>query len=408
MVDKNDHLTEKQSTIRSKECDSEGKEDAAGPTTREKTRGKQSTVSLAAQNLVESAAPQRPQRNTKATVCVKCSNLVRAKDDGLQCDICARWEHLECSPVSVRLHGYLQAERCRQIIYVCSNCTELRKKGQALILHAFNHNATTPVRSIIQPACNNTGTSGLPSEVTIPSSAPTHAEENATSTSESSDSENTIIEACTRKPVKRRRTRRPKPKSQGLSDQPSTVNTTEADEGNDWITVQAANPKRSTIRDPAEQQIEAKSLRFPPRDRCLMVFRLPESESPNPSDRYDEDMKLLSGVVSKLLDSGEDVTVKRIIRIGKRSEGNLAPRPLKLVFNSTSEAKLLLSRSHRLRDSPWSLRPDLSPEEREKQREAVQCLRERLTQGETNLVIRNFQVVRKRLHKRPVTLRAQP
>jgi hypothetical protein len=112
--------------------------------------------------------------------------------------------------------------------------------------------------------------------------------------------------------------------------------------------------------------------------------------------------------VNKLLDPTDpEITVKRVIRIGQLPENSQVVRPLKIVLSSVTEAKLLLSRGNRLKDTVWSIRPDLSPEDRERQRAAVQELKQRIAKGETNLTIRNFQVVRRRLYKQPVTMRVE-
>ena len=139
MVVKNLSSAGKHTTLTLKDKPVTNEKNTKMPTPREKTRGEESGTA-SAQSIVESAAPQRPHRNTKDSLCVKCSNLVRAKENGLQCEICSHREHLECSSVGVRLYGHLQADQSRQLLYICSKCTDLRKKGQPLILPGYNVN----------------------------------------------------------------------------------------------------------------------------------------------------------------------------------------------------------------------------------------------------------------------------
>lgn len=359
------------------------------------------TTSVSAHRPVKATAPQRPVRNSKSTNCVTCSIPVRAKDDGLQCDFCCRWEHLECSPVSVRLHGCIQEARTDRFLYICAACNNLRRQGQSVTLPPCKTSSVLTVQTLA-PEKREVHTRAAP--VPILSDTVTVT----TNTSEivtSSDSDCTVIETSTRQPSKRPK-KRNKKKVLNRTEKQNTIED-DSDKENEWM--QVGKPKDKPLQDKAQEQptFEHRENRFPSRDRCVMIFRLPESEAITPSSRYDDDVKQLQAIVSKLLEPNEQITLKRAIRIGKHNSENQVPRPLKLVLSKPAEARLLVSRGHKLKDSPWSLRPDLSPEERERQRAAVQTLRERQGKGETNLIIRNFQVVRKRLYKKPVLLRAE-
>jgi hypothetical protein len=160
-------------------------------------------------------------------------------------------------------------------------------------------------------------------------------------------------------------------------------------------------------QDPGDQtQRSLLKISQVPREHCLMVFRLPESAEVDPDVRYDDDIKAVAEIVDKILDVGDEgITLIRAVRIGKLKEGTSTPRPLKLVLGSSEEVRRLLSKGYKLRGTPWYIRPDLAPEDRERQRSAVMLLKTKRANGETNLHIKDFQVVRKRLLKAPVLLR---
>jgi len=62
--------------------------------------------------------------------CVICSNEVGVEDKALICDLCERWEHMECIQLSDQPTEALYAElvrcRTRSLIFTCTKC---RTKG---------------------------------------------------------------------------------------------------------------------------------------------------------------------------------------------------------------------------------------------------------------------------------------
>ena len=119
-------------------------------------------------------------------------------------------------------------------------------------------------------------------------------------------------------------------------------------------------------------------------------------------------MEAISDLIPKLLEEGDpEIKIRQLFRLGSKPDVADRPRPLKVVFASASMPKLLLSRGWRLKGTNVSMRPDLSPEERVKQREAVSELRARTQNGEKDRTIVNFRVVRKRkLLFKPIVLTA--
>ena len=140
-----------------------------------------------------------------------------------------------------------------------------------------------------------------------------------------------------------------------------------------------------------------------------MLFKAPESKSTVPESRYDDNVEIIRTIVNNLLDGTSDsVTVMKVIRIVKLNtdDGDASCRPMKIQLKSEAEAKLLLAKAYKLMGQNLSLRPDLSKEDRQKRKELVEQLKQRTTNGERDLVIRDFCIIKRSLRKAPVILRA--
>ena len=141
-------------------------------------------------------------------------------------------------------------------------------------------------------------------------------------------------------------------------------------------------------------------------DSNIIVGNLEESKESNPAKRHDHDLKLVSSIIRKMLPVNfPGVSIKKLIRIGKRDdECSNQRRLLKVVLGSPDERNHLLANAHKLAGSGISVRPDLSLEDRLKRKEVLSQLETRRKNGETNLKVVGFQIVRswKRMLPRPV------
>jgi hypothetical protein len=79
---------------------------------------------------------------------------------------------------------------------------------------------------------------------------------------------------------------------------------------------------------------------------------------------------------------------------------------MKVILGSSEEVQILLSLKFRLAGTTTILKPDLPLEIRQKNKELYGLLRERRLNGENDLYIKNFRIVKKALQKAPVVLRA--
>ncbi|CAH8552176.1 unnamed protein product [Dicrocoelium dendriticum] len=125
-----------------------------------------------------------------------------------------------------------------------------------------------------------------------------------------------------------------------------------------------------------------------------MVFHAPESKDENPQKRCDHDVEFLQGLVDKLLDVGEgSLTIKQVVRLGQHT--NQSCRPLRITFDDHNTPQLILSRLSRLKGTKVHIRRDLEPEERNRLKTAFLELKRRTEEGETDLHIVNFRVIKK-------------
>lgn len=133
------------------------------------------------------------------------------------------------------------------------------------------------------------------------------------------------------------------------------------------------------------------------RSYSVLFSELTESNSANSQEHMDHDVSILRKVLSHLLHEGDEelassIHVKKLFRLGKRTQEK--PRLLKVILSSSDHVRMLLSRGYRLRGLPFRILRDLSPDERLQLRKANIELRHRLSQGEANICIRDFRVVK--------------
>lgn len=160
-----------------------------------------------------------------------------------------------------------------------------------------------------------------------------------------------------------------------------------------WIPTDARSPKPVSVPPPPKDRARVSTS---DRSKCVILFNLPESSESTAKGRLDADLAELQRTIQLLLvDGDQPITVQQLFRLGApNTEGK--PRPLKVVLGDTNDANFLVRRSYRLRNTQISLRPDLSPEDRLRRKSALTELRSRTQQGETDLMIVNFRVVRRR------------
>ncbi|CAH8497502.1 unnamed protein product, partial [Dicrocoelium dendriticum] len=187
-----------------------------------------------------------------------------------------------------------------------------------------------------------------------------------------------------------------------------------------WTTPKRNGPRNRVQTSPADKQLPNQlsasssaptgSSLISLRRHNLMVFHVPESKDENPQIRYDHDDEFLQGFIDRLLDVGEDsVTIKQVIRLGQKT--NQSCRPLRITFANPNMPQLILSRLSRLKGIKVPIRRDLEPEDRDRLKTAVIELKRRTEEGETDLQVVNFRVIKKGVRtriNRLLNLQARP
>ena len=137
------------------------------------------------------------------------------------------------------------------------------------------------------------------------------------------------------------------------------------------------------------------------------VLEIEESQGPEYEKKEDQDffdkLKILDKITEMKL--GREVELIENFRLGKRGDDwRVKPRPIKLRLTSTEDRDALIKGAIRInktlpRDSPKKvyINPDMTKEERLKQKELRDQLKARRQGGEENLIIRNGEIVKRRV-----------
>lgn len=297
--------------------------------------------------------------------CAHCDKNVPAKSKAVQCSRCDKWIHIDCCGIDEHLYEQLKRSFSATISFHCDHCLpklNAARRRAGLSPLTPKTDSTPELESSSEPSDDNEAVSEV-SENHKP--AKTYASVVASSHN-----------------INKRKERRPSDDiSLGLQELLNKVNQLET--------------AIKTNKPPFEN---TKPETGPPsRERCLIILNASESTKETAAERILDDQLLLKKMVSKLFDSGEDgINVLAAYRLGRKTEDDSKPRPLKLVLKNEDECRRVLRRTYRLKGEPYFVVRDLSPEDRIKMREAVKTLKERRMNGETNLHIVDFRVVQKR------------
>ncbi|CAH8432196.1 unnamed protein product, partial [Dicrocoelium dendriticum] len=126
----------------------------------------------------------------------------------------------------------------------------------------------------------------------------------------------------------------------------------------------------------------------------LMVFHVPRSKDENPDIRYAREVEFFQGLIDRLLDVGEaSVTIQQVIRLDQKT--NQSCRPLRITSANHNMSQLILSRLSGLKGINVHIHRDLEPEDRDCLKTSVIKLKRRTEEGETDLQIVKFHVIKK-------------
>ena len=312
--------------------------------------------------------------------CARCAKAVRKTDHAIQCDTCYRWEHTHCAQLSDNEYQFLMRTTSSRIKFSCILCDCADRRTRSLSKRRLTRKlpparASSPIK---RP------------DFVIDSSSDCEPPKNSKSPAKKK-------EKCAKKHAS------PLPPA---TTTPAPQATTSQAPPPPWNHVISKPP----LPPPAPGNLPARpapaSMTIAPstttskpiinRDRSVILFGVPEASQDDSQSRLQHDCASTSDIVQKLLlPTDKPIAVDQLFRLGARP-GSDRPRPLKLVLDSPAAVAFVLSRSYHLKGTTYSLRPDLSPEDREKRRAAFQELRRLTENGHRDLMVVNFRVVQKR------------
>jgi len=148
------------------------------------------------------------------------------------------------------------------------------------------------------------------------------------------------------------------------------------------------------------QQDKEEEMEIERRVKNVIVHGVPESQVDSSDQRVEEDLAVLAAMFQEV--GTEEVQVQSVVRLGKRNTESAHPRPMKVVLNSVDGKVKLLQNAKNLRtkqDGGWSkifIHQDLTPRQREARKPLVSELKQRKANGETDLIIYNGKVAKRR------------
>lgn len=299
---------------------------------------------------------QKSLQNLPGGCCLRCSVVLGPESKAVQCDLCGAWLHSKCEGMSDEMYDKVNAvleSSANNFVYYCdaNNCNSRIKQ---LLFSYF------------------TGEKQLQ----VTSAQPQFAAQQETLSKQISDLSQKLTDLSI--------------KQQTLQNSVQSISSQITDSATQMDT---DTPQNTPLPTPAASNSAVDIVNeLADRDRRkqnVVVYNLVEC-----SDRKAdlEAFKALCNTVFKL-----DVSICKATRLGAKDANKI--RPLLLVLEDADDKQHILSHSHFLkRHEQYNkvyIVPDRTKLERAKHKRAVNELKERRSQGETDLIIRGGVVVAK-------------
>jgi hypothetical protein len=328
-----------------------------------------------------------------ASRCPVCHKTVGKNAAALQCDLCDLWLHAKCIGISMDLYTPLSKCTSRHLKVYCTTCEvkiELLKQPapsdseddeplNTTCLHIPAASTSTPISSPKKTFAEIVSLPSTPPTLTVDDNQEDSFGEVLQPPIETSDAVE-LARRNTKDKIVRKKRNTLKNKLEEVAERMAKI-------------------EKILENRPHSRNADSPNVRrYPPRERCLIIVNAKESLSDSSAERMQHDQDILQLLVSMLFDDGEQgINIVSAFRLGKRKEDPVSsPRPLKVVLDSDTEVGRVLKRLYRIKETPFRVFRDLSPEDRLKMKEAVKELKDRKDQGETDLKIVDFRVVKKK------------
>lgn len=318
---------------------------------------------------------------TTSDHCVDCGKAVLKTQQGLTCDGCGFWHHCECEEVSDEIYEFL-CENCdedSQIAWYCKKCSAICKKltGVLLSMHEQQRNLEDKIEDRMTKLTRDMQKRLEEMEHSMSNKI----EEKVGKIVESVENhrmDRNEIQECV----------------QGVGKISKQLDEQRTDKMQIRGCIQeAVQVTLKEDKDEEEEQLK--------RSASVIIHGLHESKEEDPGKRMEEDAARIMAMAAEI--KAEDIKCTKIIRLGKRSENDAdKPRALKVVLESEEQKIKLLKVAKNLRSLKEKgldkvfIQQDYTRRQQEKRKSLVAELKERLTMGETNLIIVDWKIVKKR------------
>ncbi|CAH8605969.1 unnamed protein product [Dicrocoelium dendriticum] len=334
--------------------------------------------------------------------CLDCGKGVTTRSKAVQCSFCDGWLHITCCGISPNFYECLLMYTASSVGIFCDSCLTLVNTQRAHSgLPAFTPRSAS-AHSDPQPTVSQNSPSSFPSlcpdfvtpvlkQISAPPSEPHISSDQPSKplpkTFATVVKENTVAAPASRIPV----VHKCKPIAKAVEDKASPPK-----RGLKSVLHRIDHLEKLLQDKPPSKPRIPEIAKVPNRERCLIIMNSPESDKTTAAERILDDQLFLKRMISLLFDEGEPgINIVSAFRLGRKHEDSSKVRPLKVVCQTEDECRRILRRTSRLKGEPFHVLRDLSPEDRVKMKIAVDELRTRRANGETDLRIEDFRVVRK-------------
>ena len=300
----------------------------------------------------------------------KIKTINEAKDEALECDICQEWVCLECSGMSERMYALVD-ETEESIDFLCSLCKEELPKIRSLMALQQDMQKESKTNKIFREEQRQTNQNLDQRLLNI---------ENLIKGKNIYDAEYPPLEELNAEKVKLNEVMI---KQQALDD--------------------VVNKHKIAMEE--DKRIEDK-------EKNLIVYGVPEDREVNKA----EQMKADYNTISKLYLEKVELATKDLVQITRIGTNTDHIRPIKLTFaNMDKRLAILRNNKSLILDGDFDMcnasfcqdkkkhkhiyvTTDKTKQQRETEKKLREELKTRKTQGETNLIIRNYKIIVKSLN----------
>jgi len=304
--------------------------------------------------------------------CVDCGRKVSPTQQGLQCDSCGFWHHSHCEEVSEEVYEFLSTHNnVPSILWSCKKCLATNKKMMSVLTVMQDH------QQQLEEKLND-----LSSKMNKKMEDLTNALKKRLDTEEPQD---TAKVEETQKRVEEK-----------VDKLMERMEKQKDDDGPKQFKGCIQECVKVTLKEDRDEEEEQQKRRT-----SIIIHGLAESQEEEAVKRLEEDTSHVYAIMHDL--KLDDVKAMQIIRLGKKpANATDKPRSIKAVLQSEDQKDKTLKAAKNLKDMKkegWDrvfIQQDLTPKQQEKKKELLGQMKERKEEGEQNLILWNWKIIKRR------------